>query len=72
MVSLILSPLKRGKAMNFDQGVPDGFSGAKTAAPAQLNAFPSHCASFWDSERKGKSKDSPMGTKTVSTGIWKI
>lgn len=38
--------------MNFDQGPPDGFSGASTAAPALLDASHFHCAAFWDAERK--------------------
>ena len=46
VVSLILSPLKQDKATNFDQGPPDGFSGANIAAPAPLDASHFHCASF--------------------------
>jgi len=45
-VPLMLSPLKQDKAMNFDQGPPDGLSGASTAAPALLDASRFHCAAF--------------------------
>lgn len=39
VVTLILSPLKQGKVMNFKQGPLGGFSGASTASPAaQLDA----------------------------------
>lgn len=46
VVFLMLSPLKQKKAMNFDQGPPDGFSGTNTAAPAPLDASHFHGAAF--------------------------
>lgn len=69
--SLILSPFKQDKAMDFGWGLPDGFSVASKAATALLDSC-FHCAAFWDSERKGKNKDSPTGTKRTITCIWKI
>lgn len=70
--SLILSPFKQDKAMNFGQGLPDVFSGANKAEIALLDSFCFHCAAFWDSKRKAKNKDSPTGTKRTITCIWKI
>lgn len=66
VVSLILSPLKQGKAMNFDQGRPDGFSGANTTAPALLDASRFHCAAFWDVERKVRVRTVPRAQKGLS------
>lgn len=66
VVSLILSPLKQEKAMNFDQGPPDGFSGANTAAPAPLDAPHFHCAAFWDGEGKARVRTVPWAQKRLS------
>lgn len=66
VVSFILSPLKQGKAMNFDQGPPDGFSGANAAAPALLDASRFHCADFWDVERKVRARTVPWAQKMLS------
>lgn len=59
-VSLILSPLKQDKAMNFDRGPPYSFSGASTAAPTLLDGSHFHCAAFGNSERKVRLRTVPQ------------
>lgn len=64
--SLILSPFKQDKAMNFGQGPPDGFSGANKAATALLDSSYFRCAAFWDTEREVRIRTVPQAQKGLS------